>query len=83
MVYINNNNDVFTISGSDSQDLLQRISTNDISLLNGSNHINTLLLNDKGKIESKMKMFNLDDSFLCISNSFLKTSVEEVRDIIF
>ena len=68
--YLRSNSSVIKHSGSDSLDLLNRLTTNDLSNLNKLNPIRTLLTNNKGRIvDSLLILMRNDNDLYLLSDS--------------
>lgn len=64
---------VYKVSGKDSFDLLNRISTNNCLVLEETQSLSTMLLDDKGKLIDLLYLFICDDSLYMISHFSEKT----------
>jgi len=60
---------ILVMEGKDVLDFLHRVSTNSVKDLKPDEIINTLFLNEKGKIISRSTLLNLVDKFYLIGNS--------------
>ncbi len=60
------------LEGTDGLDLLQRISTNDVSKLKEGEHAQTVLTTDKGRIVDVVTVFRLSGTSLLVSGNSLK-----------
>ncbi len=58
---------LLSMEGPDGLDLLQRISTNDVSRLSVGEHAKTVLTNEKGRIVDVVIVFRIDESRLILS----------------
>lgn len=69
VVYYAKNHPVFLLTGSDSIDFLNRISTNNIKILENNSVTTSLLLNEKGKFIDKITLYKLNDSIILSGSS--------------
>ena len=68
-LYINTDYDIVEISGKDAFDLIERITTNNISKLSTNNFLSTIFLNEKGRIVDIFETMKLNDSLFGISSN--------------
>ncbi len=69
MKYLTENIWVFNLKGSDTEDFLQRLSTNDLRDLGAKGSKRTILLNDKGKIVDFVTVLKVNKDLLMISTN--------------
>lgn len=59
---------IFIVTGKDSIDFLHRISTNDLTKLQDYSSIQTLLLNEKGRLIDRLKLLKFPDYLILIGS---------------
>lgn len=59
---------IIKLNGKDVLDLLQRISTNDVSELEDFHHINTLFTNDKGRLIDRTTLIKFADDYFLVTS---------------
>ncbi|MCP5064905.1 MAG: aminomethyl transferase family protein [Ignavibacteriae bacterium] len=59
---------IIKLNGKDVLDLLQRISTNDVSVLEDFHHVNTLFTNDKGRLIDRTTLIKFADDFFLVTS---------------
>jgi folate-binding protein YgfZ len=59
---------VVRLDGSESVDFLQRLSTNDVSPLNGQTAVSTVLTNEKGRVIDLCHLLPLEKGLLCLTS---------------
>lgn len=67
-VYDASHSSIFFVTGKDSIDFLHRISTNDLSKLQDYSSIQTLFLNEKGRLIDRIKLFKFPDYLLLVGS---------------
>ncbi len=67
-VYDASHSSIFFVTGNDSIDFLHRISTNDLLTLQDYTSIQTLFLNEKGRLIDRLKLFKFPDYLLLIGS---------------
>ena len=79
--YLRSNSSIIKHSGSDSLDLLNRLTTNELSNLNQLNPIRTLLTNNKGRIVDSflILMRNDNDLYLLSDSNDLSIVINEIE----
>ena len=66
-LFLDNNSGVIHLTGSDSKELLQRISTNDVLSLQQNNSCATILTNEKGRIIDVVTVYSKEQSLLLLT----------------
>lgn len=59
---------IIKLNGKDVLDLLQRISTNDVSTLEDFHHVNTLFTNDKGRLIDRTTLIKFAEDFFLVTS---------------
>ena len=79
--YLRSNSSIIKHSGADSLDLLNRLTTNELSNLNQLNPIRTLLTNNKGRIVDSflILMRNDNDLYLLSDSNDLSIVINEIE----
>ncbi|MGB9665170.1 MAG: YgfZ/GcvT domain-containing protein [Ignavibacteria bacterium] len=67
-IYDSSHSSIFYVTGKDSIDFLHRISTNDLTKLQDYSSIQTLFLNEKGRLIDRLKLLKFSDHLILIGS---------------
>lgn len=73
-------NGLIKLSGKDVLDLLNRLSTNVVNPLNVNNYVNTVLLNEKGRIVDVVTILNIGNYLYLITSGIYLNKVKDYLD---